>query len=186
MKVFAAAAVLFVLAFALIPSFRNRVTNDVKSAKGDLTRELCTKVVPFHAVRAVASSEAPGHPASNLINLNTATWWEAAPTDGSPGINIFFDRPTNINKLLFTNGAEDITSEPSARVVNVVQLDPTHTPIIGRPTAHYKLKDVATAQTVNFNAKQISGIYMQIVSTNRPGTGTNNISLNKVEFAQCA
>jgi hypothetical protein len=101
-------------------------------------------------------------------------------------VEIFLGKPTSLNKLIFTNGAGDITTEPSVREIEVIQLDQTNTPIQGRPTIDYTLPDSATPKIVNFNAVGISGIYIKVISDNRPGVGTDDVSLNKVEFRQCA
>jgi len=112
---------------------------------------------------ATASDAAKDHPASAVIDRNTASYW----SDGRPGaagsvLKVTFDRPIELAKVGFHNGAqgEDFPFQPRVRVVEVTYLER------GQEVARKELEvgDKPQFQTFDFAARRVDAATVRVVS----------------------
>jgi hypothetical protein len=176
-----ALAVLAVVILALVPG-----TNPIKTERQKLFGEvkaLNGKAVLVYPSSAVATSQLPGHTATDAINLsNNISWYSAPSPSGGVGqaITVSFPTPTPIDRIGVIPGAYqaafDVYSRPFG--IKLSFIDPTGKTVA---TDEYKLGDSASFQPIPEKVTNVSKVVVQVLSVYR-GAGDNGVAIASLQF----
>jgi hypothetical protein len=157
-------AILSLAGFGLAP-VRAHVTQFVFGAWKDGRQAVAPRYVPVSASGATASSSLAHHEASAAIDQNTLTWWSEGAAGRGRGqrLLIRFDRPVDLDRVAFYNGAAaaDYPLEPRVRGVRVT-LRGAHGLVAERRTV---LADKRTQQLVEVSGHGVTQVVISVLST---------------------
>jgi hypothetical protein len=181
-----AIVVVAVLAFALIPSFRTGVINQVSKTITPLRVQFFPHYDAVYATGATSSTAITGHPPMLAVDHFINTYWAASANDTKPYLKVLFTSPVDLAKIGFDSGssgttpADSFPNQPRPKTVHVVCSDGT--------TADLTLKDedpsaAKNAQFYTIDAKQVTYVEIFITSTYPPaGASPSSVAISEVEF----
>lgn len=178
----AAIIVLFVLGFALVPSFRTSVVNRVQAVVNPLRVQFFPRLDSVHATGASASTAIAGHLPTLAIDGFNNTYWAASPRDKAPFLKLTFASPTDLADIGITPGAsgtaptDNYLAQPRPHDVHLVFSDGT--------TQELNIADNQKAQFFPINVKQVTYVEIYVLSTWAPNPGPNisSVAITEVEF----
>jgi zinc ribbon protein len=177
----AAAIVVAVLAFLLIPSFHTLVVDRVTSAVTAVRKIVHPNYDPIYPIGASASSSIAGHPPSLAMDKFNNTYWAASTSDHNPTLVLRFQGPEDLAEIGFTSGAsgtapaDQFLSQPRPHAVHLVFSDGT--------TQDLNLVDEASAQFYPTNVKQVTFVEIHVLSTWATANASpSSVAITEVEF----
>jgi hypothetical protein len=134
-------------------------------------------------VPVTASSSAPQHGPTNLIDNAINTSWQSNGTLTGQSVTFYFAGPTDFAKIGFDNGDLDsntsFLTEARAHVVKLVFFNQKLKTI---STKTIDLKDVSTFQTYTVAPKGATGVTVEIESVYASSGAGKNVAIAQVEF----
>ena len=134
-------------------------------------------------VPVTATSSAPQHPPTNLIDNAINTSWQSDGVLAGQSVTFYFAGPTDFAKIGFDNGDLDsntsFLTEARAHAVKLVFFNQKLKTVY---TKTIDLKDVSTFQTYTVAPKGATGVTMQIESVYASSGAGKNVAIAQVEF----
>lgn len=171
--------ILSFMGFGIIGPVRAAVVTGTYDVYHAVKVRVAPTYVPVSAVRALASSTAPGHPSGAAIDQNTATWWAEGGRGTAARLTVSFDHAVDIARIAFHNGApgKDFPLQPRARSVRVV---------LGGPGALTVTKDLQLVDTPDLQHYAVKAESVRTVSvivrSVYAGQRGSSTSMTEVEF----
>jgi hypothetical protein len=177
----AALLVVAVLAFLLVPPFRQLVVGRVTAAVTTVRKAVHPNYDPVHAVGASATTSVPGHLPSLTIDTFSNTYWAASAADKSPVLVLRFSGPVDLAEIGFTSGAsgtapqDQFLAQPRPHQVHLVFSDGYTTDV--------SLSDSNKPQFNPIEATQVTSVEIHVVSVWAPaGASPSSAAITEVEF----
>ncbi len=174
-----------IVAFLLIPPFRNLVVNKVTAGVTSIRKVVHPNYDTIYPVAATATSQTAGHAAALTIDRTSNSYWAAIATDKSPQLVFTFSEPQDLAEILFRSGApgaqpSDFLSQPRPKAVHIIFTDAKGKLITATDIT---LTDQEGSQFYTIDAKQTTTARIQVQSV-YPATGATRSSaaIAEVEF----
>jgi ribosomal protein L40E len=177
----AAVLVIGVLAFLLIPPFRNAVVNKVTAGVTAIRKIVHPNFDPIHPVGANATTSTPGHLPPLAIDTFANTYWAASANDKAPVLILRFSGPVDLAEIGVTSGASG--TAPQDQFVAQPRPHQVHLVFSNGYTADLALSDIKTAQFNPIDAQQVTSVEIHVLSTWAPaGAAPSSVAIAEVEF----
>jgi hypothetical protein len=179
----AAVAVVFLLLFALVPSFQANVRHVVNTEYNKYRLAFFPHYDAIDLVAAQASSQGVAHPASMAIDNLSNTYWAARPQDLLPVLHLTFAQPTEVARLLITSGpagtapTDQFKVQPRPEQIRLMFSD--------GQVYSFKLQDEPSPQVFTVNVPQATGVELDVLSEYPALAGSpvlSSVAINEVEF----
>ena len=175
-RVVAIALLLGGIAYGLFAPFRGWVNEQAAEAKGTFERIVFPQYAPVSAAETpTASVQTPEHPAKDVVDNATDSFW-AAPLGGvEPNLVVKFDRTVDLTRMIVHNGdGTDFKATARAQKLHLV--------FSTGKTTDVNLQDLPDAQTLEIeNGEGVSSVEIHVVSTFKSVTG-NTLAISEIEF----
>ena len=164
------------LILAVLGPCRSEIASRIEAAR----KRVAPQFENVHPARVEASTALPDHPAEAAADGAPNTYWaEGGPTSGEgEGLVFTFDRPVDIGRIGFYNGAQtkpqDFLAQPRPRAIRVVS-DTGETVVL-------TLKDEAAFQDHRLDLRSVETVTMLVTSVYPSPQGGTAASLGEVEF----
>lgn len=183
---FAALLIVAVLAFVLIPPFREGIISRVTSAVTTVRKAVLPKYDAVYPTGASASTSTAGHLPNLAIDKFINTYWAARAGDPSPFLKLTFPEPVDLAEIGFDSGAagttpaDDFLAQPRPHTVHLV--------FSNGITKDLTLKDedpkvAKNAQFYAIDVKNVTFVEIHIMSVFAPaGASPSAVAIAEVEF----
>jgi hypothetical protein len=179
----AAIAIVFLLLFALVPSFQANVRHVVNTEYSKIRLALFPHYDVVDLVAAQASSQGQTHPASMTIDNLSNTYWAARPQDLHPVLRITFAQPTEVARVLITSGpagtapTDQFKTQPRPEQIRLMFSDGL--------VYNFTLQDQPSPQLFTVNVPLATGVELDVLSEYPALAGSpalSSVAVNEVEF----
>jgi hypothetical protein len=165
---------------ALAGPWRSSVTDAFGSAR----KKVAPRFESVNPVKAEATSSQKDHGAGLAIDTGSNTYWAEAAKGNGEGqkLSVTFDPPVDLAKVGFTVGAagEDFLKSPRPRQVRLA-FTPAPGGSVAPPAKELNLKDTAEFQTHDVDAKAVTRVEIEILSTYL-GQGGDACAITDLQF----
>jgi hypothetical protein len=179
-----AAALLAVLGVGVgyLGPWRSTVNGKISSVFRGAKEKVAFKLNPVSPVKAEASSFLPGHPPTMAIDRTKGGdnyWAEGAKGDGiGQTLTVTFDPAIHLGQIGFTLGAsskpEDFVTQPRPKAVRLHFSDGSIKDLM--------LKDTSDFQAYAVDAKNTTGLGIEILDVFKSTQGKSDCAISEIEF----
>ena len=181
-----AVVIVAVLAFVLVPPFREGIVSRVTSAVTTARRAIFPHYDAVYPTGVSASSSTAGHLPNLATDKFIGTYWAARAGDPTPFLKVTFSEKVDLAQIGFDSGAagttpaDDFLTQPRPHQVHLVFSNGT--------TKDLTLKDedpkvTKNAQFYAVDAKQVIFVEIHIMSVYAPaGASPSAVAIDEVEF----
>ena len=161
----------------MLGPWREPITQRLEAAR----KRLAPRYENVYPAKVEASTALPDHPAPAAADRAPNTYWaEDGPTNGeNEGLIFTFDRPVDLGRIGFYNGAQtkpqDFLAQPRLRDVLITFDDDDQ-------RTSLTLKDDDAFQSYEIEAKQVTTLIVLIESVYLSPQGGTAASIGEVEF----
>ncbi len=165
------------IAYGSLPAVRTWVNNQVASWQQDAQSALELSYSPVHPTKVTATFEEPTHPADQVADSVSNTFWAAPTTKGEATLVFTFDRPVNIDKAIIQNGDND-------KFDQTFRAERLHLVYSTGKTEDLQLKDQPDPQELTLqNGHNVTSIELHVTATYQSLHGTD-VAISEIELFQ--
>ncbi|MGH4016298.1 MAG: NADase-type glycan-binding domain-containing protein [Pseudonocardiaceae bacterium] len=167
------------LLYAISPSMRGVVKEQVLGAKDWVASWFVPEDVAVRPISVSATAQLPDHPADQATDLVKDTFWAAPDAAAQPKLVLTFDHPTRLVRAIVHNGGgEDFQALGRPRELHVEYF--TDTIVVG--VSDVTLEDTPEEQQVTFTGGDgATRVEIQVMSTH-PAEQSPGLALSEIEL----
>ena len=165
------------VAYGSLPAVRTWVNNQVASWQQDAQSALDMTYAPVHPTKVTATFEEPTHPADQVADSISNTFWAAPTNKGEATLVFTFDRPVNIDKAIIQNGDND-------KFDQTFRAERLHLVYSTGKTEDLTLKDQPDPQELTVqNGHNVTSLEIHVTATFQSLHGTD-LAISEIELFQ--
>lgn len=166
-----------VVGYLFVPPLHQRVDGLV----ADLRLTYLPEISDLHPPEA-SGAGVDGHTGDLAVDDNTATYWLANPSAGTPTLLVELGGPTNLGGLIFHSGSATDSSFTKHRRPQTVELSFPGTDV---PAIELNLEDQSEPQATTLDVRDVDSVEIRIVAWFAAGEGGDQlVALREVEFKE--